>query len=140
MWMADMMSWEVVNVPIRQRASMGGSIYVRSQQEICDNLARNEAEYQAAWGQRTQIIDRARRWGMCVFPGPLNAATIRMAGSATISSQSFACECLSISMYYVCRYVPARTSQYKRASDVEVGTGWRIGAKLRGSTVGTRPG
>jgi hypothetical protein len=109
MWMADMMSWEVVNVPIRQRASMGGSIYVRSQQEICDNLARNEAEYQAAWGQRTQIIDRARRWGMCVFPGPLNAATIRMAGSATISFQTFACECLSVCMYYVCMQVRART-------------------------------
>jgi hypothetical protein len=67
MWMADMMSWEVVNVPIRQRASMGGSIHVRSQQEIFDDLARNEAEYQAAWGQRTQMIDRGRRWGMCVL-------------------------------------------------------------------------
>ena len=119
--MADMMSWEVVNVPIRQRASMGGSIHVRSQQEIFDDLARNEAEYQAAWGQRAQIINLGRRWGMCAFPGPLHAATIRMAGSATISSQHVPHHvhvnaCMYVRIMYVCmstcRYVPARTSQY----------------------------
>ena len=61
-----MMHWSVVDVPIDQRASMRGSVFVRSQQEIFDDLARNEADYAAAWMQHKQIIDHGRNWGMCV--------------------------------------------------------------------------
>lgn len=61
---ADMMDWSVVNVPIQQRASMRGSVFVRSQQEMFDDKARSESEYAAAWLRHKQIIDHGRHWGM----------------------------------------------------------------------------
>jgi len=63
-----MMDWSVVNVPIQQRASMRGSVFVRSQQEMFDDKARSESEYAAAWLRHKQIIDHGRHWGMCVPP------------------------------------------------------------------------
>ena len=135
-----MMDWSVVNVPIQQRASMRGSVFVRSQQEMFDDKARSESEYAAAWLRHKQIIDHGRHWGTCVPPPCclFSPACSCQQGHCLRSSQStphhhpcFTLRCMHVQ--YACSSVhacaPREYGQDTHLTQRSGGAGWRIGAK-----------